>query len=197
MGKDVVNFRCHSCAHCCTEVVCLPTPWDVRRIVKMTGRDPESFIEFLEPDEIEDVGMDDPTWLDVDGEQYMMALQRDEKVGCEFLNKETKYCSIYEARPLLCRLYPFELLQGENDEFLGFQLHKNVGCPKHTDGEHKTGPLYDLAMQDELNQEDYCELVDIFNNKKYPDKLAWDFVTMFTGGLTNFDTAMEPAEQTD
>lgn len=194
MGKDTINFKCHSCAHCCTDVVCLPTPWDVRRITKMTKRDPEDFIEFLEPDEIQDVEMDDPTWLDVDGKKFIMSLKRDETVGCEFLDKKTKFCTIYEARPLLCRLYPFELLQDDDDNFLGFQLHKDVGCPKHTDGEHQIGPLYDLAMQDELNQEDYCELVDIFNSKEYPDKGPWDFITMFTGGLTHFDEAMEPAE---
>jgi len=52
-------------------------------------------------------------------------------------------------------------------------------------------PLYDLAMQDELNQEDYAELVEIFNAKSYADKQAEDFITLFTGGLTNFDQAME------
>lgn len=190
MAKDTVNFQCHHCNHCCTEVVCLPTPWDVRRIVKMTGADPEDFIEFLEPVEIDEVDMEDPTWLEIDGEFFIMALKRSDKTGCHFLNTETKFCSIYEARPLLCRLYPFELLETKAGKFKGFKLHDDVGCPKHTDGEYAYAPLYDLSMQDELNQEDYCELVDIFNGKKYPNKHAFDFVTLFTGGLTNFDEAM-------
>jgi Fe-S-cluster containining protein len=193
MGKDTVKFSCHHCNHCCTEVVCLPTPWDVRRIMKMTGEAPEDFIEFLTPVEIDEVDMDDPTWLEVNGEHYMMALQRDEKTGCHFLDNKTTYCSIYEARPLLCRLYPFEMQEDKDGNFKGFGLHKDVGCPKHTDDVYQVKPLYDLAMQDELNQEDYCELVDIFNNKKYKNKIPWDFITMFTGGLTNFDEAMEPA----
>ena len=50
MGRDTVHFKCHHCNHCCTEVIALPTPWDVRRIVKMTGADPENFLEFLTPD---------------------------------------------------------------------------------------------------------------------------------------------------
>lgn len=191
MGKDVVNFSCHHCNHCCTEVVCLPTPWDVRRITKMTGKEPDEFIEFLEPDEIEEVDMDDATWLDVDGDKYIMALKRSTTTGCHFLNKETKFCSIYEARPLLCRLYPFEMVTDDDDAFIEFKLHDNVGCPKHTDGEYKVGPLYDLAIQDELNQEDYAELVEVFNEKTYPDKQPDDFITLFTGGLVNFDHAME------
>ena len=195
MGKDTVNFSCHHCNHCCTEVVCLPSPWDVRRIMKMTGEDPEDFIEFLEPTDIDGADKDDPTWLQIDGEYFMMALKRTEETGCHFLNEKTTYCSIYEARPLLCRLYPFELLESESGEFLGFQLHEDVGCPKNTDDVYKTGPLYDLAMQDELNQEDYCELVELFNKKEYPNKHAYDFVTLFTGGMANFDEATETEEE--
>ena len=109
MGEDFVRFKCHHCNHCCTDVICLPTPWDVRRITKMTGKDPFDFIEFLSPSEVEDVDEDDPTWLDVNGKRYIMALQRDEKTGCTFLNNKTRLCSIYEARPMLCRLYPFKV----------------------------------------------------------------------------------------
>ena len=190
MGNDTINFKCHHCGHCCTDVVCLPTPWDVRRIEKMTGVPPEDFLEFLEPDEIEEVDMEDPTWLDVDGQPYMMALKRDEVTGCGFLNNDTNFCSIYEARPLLCRLYPFKLEEDENEKYVGFSLHKDVGCPKHQDGVFETGPLYDLSMQDELNQEDYCELVEIFNGKRYENKEPFDFVTLFTSGLLNFDEAV-------
>lgn len=190
MGKDTVNFSCHHCGHCCTEVVCLPTPWDVRRIQKMTGDDPFDFIEFLKPDEIQEVDMEDPTWLDVDGVKYIMSLKRDSKLGCHFLNKETKYCTIYEARPLLCRLYPFELVTDENEKYVEFRLHEDVGCPKNTDGVYQTGPIYDLAIQDELNQEDYAEMVEIFNAKQYDEKDPEDFIRMFTGGLPNFDEAV-------
>ena len=190
MGMDTIRFKCHHCSHCCTEVVCLPSPWDVRRIMKMTGADTEDFIEFLTPEEIEDVDLDDPTWLKIKGELYIMALKRHETEGCHFLDKQTKYCTIYEARPLLCRLYPFEMLESKKGKFKGFRLHKDVGCPKNTDDVYQVAPLYDLAMQDELNQEDYAELVEVFNGKKYKGKEPWDFVTMFTGGLNNFDEAV-------
>ena len=187
MGEEFVRFKCHHCNHCCTDVVCLPTPWDVRRIMKMTGKEPFEFLEFLTPEELEDVGPDDPTWLDVDGEPYIMALQRDETLGCTFLNNKTKFCSIYEARPILCRLYPFKIRETKDGKYKGFTLHSDVGCPKHKDGEVATKPLYDLYIQDDLNQEDYCELVEVFNSKKYEGKEAEDFVIMFTGGLMEFD----------
>jgi Fe-S-cluster containining protein len=187
MPNDTVAFKCHHCNHCCTEVVCLPTPWDVKRIAKMTGADPDDFLEFLTPEELEGVDDDDPTWLEIDGEKYMMALKRDVKRGCHFLDRKTRLCSIYEARPLLCRLYPFKVIETKSGKYRGFTLHDDVGCPLHKDGVMPTKPLYDLYIQDDINQDDYHELVEIFNGKDYPDKDPEDFVTMFMHGLTNFD----------
>lgn len=190
MGTDTVQFKCHHCNHCCTEVVALPTPWDVKRIAKMTGKEPEKFIEFLTPEEIDDVEEDDLTWLRIKGEKYMMALRRGKK-GCHFLNKETKLCSIYEARPLLCRLYPFNAIETKTGKYKGFTLHEDVGCPKHQDGDVPTQPLYDLYIQDDINQEDYFELVEIFNAKKYKNKDPEDFLVMFMHGISNFDEYVE------
>ena len=96
MGKLSVAFRCVSCGHCCTDVVCLPTPFDVRRIALETGEDPYDFVEFLSPEEIEDVPKSDPTWLECDDDRYLMALRRHEKPGkrrhngCYFLDQKTK-----------------------------------------------------------------------------------------------------------
>lgn len=187
MGEDFVRFKCHHCNHCCTDVVCLPTPWDVRRIAKMIDKDVFEFIEFLGPDEVEDVEADDPTWLDVDGERYIMALIRDEITGCNFLDNKTKLCSIYEARPLLCRLYPFKVTETKSGKFKGFVLQEDVGCPKNQDGKVDVKPLYDLYVQDDLNQEDYVELVEVFNAKQYEGKDALDFVILFTGGFLDFE----------
>ena len=187
MGEEFVRFKCHHCNHCCTDVVCLPTPWDVRRIMRMTGDDPFDFIEFLEPDEVEDVEPDDASWLEVNGDKYIMALKRSDKTGCHFLNKKTRLCSIYEARPILCRLYPFKVKESKKGAYKGFTLHTDVGCPKYQDGKVPVQPLYDLYIQDDLNQEDYYELVEVFNSKQYEGKEPEDFVILFTGGVSDFE----------
>ncbi len=179
MGRYHVNFSCHHCGHCCTEVVCLPTPWDVLRIAVNTGADPARFLEFLCPDEITGVTKNDPTWLLVGDERFIMALQRDEQVGCFFLDKQTKFCTIYEHRPLLCRLYPFKLRETRDDEFAGFSLHTDVGCPRHRDGRYDTGPLYDLYLQDKTHQEDYNTLVRAFNKNKKANRTPEAFLDLF------------------
>jgi Fe-S-cluster containining protein len=178
MGKKFVKFACHHCSHCCTDVVCLPTPWDVIRIVKHTKQHPLEFLDFLTPEEIEDVDHDDPTWLRANGEKYVMALKRGRR-GCFFLNKKTKHCTIYEARPILCRLYPFELQESKKGKFKGFSLHKDVGCPRHRDGKVRTGPLYDLYEDDCDHHDDYNKLVKRFNKRKDDRKQPEDFIDLF------------------
>lgn len=177
MGKNFVRFKCHHCNHCCTEVVCLPTPWDVRRIMRETGANPHAFLEFLTPDEISDVEEEDPTWLDVDGQKFIMGLRRDEN-GCHFLNKQTHFCSIYASRPILCRLYPFAHEEDANGNFIGFSLHTDVGCPRHRDGLVPVEPLFDLFNEDHGYQQEYQNLVREFNGKRYKGKKARDFIEL-------------------
>ncbi|MBI2424001.1 MAG: YkgJ family cysteine cluster protein [Candidatus Hydrogenedentes bacterium] len=178
MGRDSVQFQCHHCGHCCTEVVCLPTPWDVVRIVRDTGFNPYDFLEFLTPDEITGVDEGDPSWLSVGGERYMMALRRDAK-GCFFLDKKTRYCSIYESRPILCRLYPFKLEETRDGAFKGFSLHTDVGCPRNRDGKVETAPLYALYLEDSGHHSDYDDLVEVFNRDAYSGKKPEDFIELF------------------
>ena len=184
MGKKSVRFRCHSCGHCCRDVICLPTPEDVRRIVRDTGLDPGDFLEFVGPDEITEVEEDDPTWLECrtkkkgKTKRYVMGLRRDKK-GCFFLDKKTLRCNIYESRPLLCRLYPFKLLETREGKFKGFSLHKDVGCPRHRDDVVEVGPLHKIHLQDCPNEEEYDRLVGVFNEDRRKGKRPEEFIALF------------------
>lgn len=191
MGQDIVHFKCHHCNHCCTEVVCLPTPWDVIRIVRDTGANPIRFLEWLTPDELEGVFKNDSTWLRVDGEKYMMALRRGAR-GCHFLDKRTRKCTIYDARPLLCRLYPFKLHETRAGEFAGFSLHTDVGCPRHRDGAVATGPLYEIYLEDRDHHLDFDSLVAAFNRKVYKGKRPEHFLHLF---LDIKDPALAPPRE--
>jgi len=163
--------------------VCLPTPFDVRRIALETGEDPYDFVEFLSPEEIEDVPKSDPTWLECDDDRYLMALRRHEKPGkrrhngCYFLDQKTKKCSIYEARPILCRLFPFKLHETRDGDFKAFTLHKDIACPKDTQGTMATAPLYELYKDDAEHQEDYEALVEVFNRR--PHERPQEFIRTF------------------
>jgi len=147
----------------------------------MTGANPYEFLDWVTPEDIDEVEDYDPTWLEVAGERYMMALRRHGQ-RCHFLDKKTKFCTIYEARPILCRLYPFKVTEYRDGTFKGFVLHDDVGCPKHRDGAVPVKPLYDLYIQDDEHQHDYNQLVEVFNRKHYPGKRPEDFIEMFITG---------------
>ena len=181
MGKETVHFKCHHCSHCCKDVVCLPTPWDVIRIVRETGLDPYRFLEFIGPEEVSEVAKSDPTWLFCDGQRYLMALRRD-KQGCFFLDKKTFFCKAYDHRPILCRLYPLALHETRSGEFKSFTLHKDVGCPRNRDGIVQTPPFYALYLEDCGHQDDYADLVGIFNRDQTPNKKPRDFIKLFITG---------------
>lgn len=179
MGRDIVYFRCHRCLHCCTDVICLPTPWDVLRIFKTSGLSPYKFVEFLGPDEITEVEKNDPTWLDCNGQRYLMALWRDPKKGCFFLDRKARHCTIYPARPILCRLFPFKVHESKEGEFRRFSLHQDVECPRYRDGIVETRPLRELYTEDSRHQEDYRAMVRVFNRRRYVGKKPQDFIGMF------------------
>lgn len=176
MGKFNIKFSCKHCGHCCRDVVCLPTPWDVVRLARETGEAPWRFLEFLTPDEIGQVAKSDPTWLRCNGTRYIMALRRTPK-GCFFLCKRTLRCRAYESRPLLCRLYPFALNETRQGEYKGFSLHEDVECPRHTDDVKEALPLYEIYLEDMHHQDDYADLVTFFNNRNLTDPR--DFIKLF------------------
>ena len=178
MGKLTVKFRCHNTGHCCKDVICLPTPFDVLRIVKATGENPYDFLEFVTEEEIEEVEDDDPTWLEAGGERYMMALRRGKR-GCYFLDKKTNRCTIYEHRPILCRLYPFKLRESRTGKFQGFTLHKDVGCPRHRDGVVETRQLYALYKEDCEHKQNYNDRVAVFNRKNTKKRRPEEFMGLF------------------
>lgn len=183
MGKETVRFRCQHCLHCCTDVVCLPTPWDVIQLVKGTGENPYEFLEFVEPDDVEEVAKNDPTWLRCNGKRYIMALRRYEGTGCHFLDQKTRCCRAYTSRPILCRLFPFKLHETRDEKLKGFSLHKDVGCPKSRDGIAQTKPLYELYLEDLEHQYAYDDLVLGFNRRRDKTKRPEDFIELFVAGM--------------
>jgi len=107
-----------------------------------------------------------------------MAVRREAR-GCYFLDPASRLCSIYEIRPILCRLFPFKLRQSRSGEFKGFGLHRDVECPRQRDGIVETAPLHALYEEDARHQEDYRRLVAVFNRRRYSGKTPKDFIRMF------------------
>jgi len=68
---------------------------------------------------------------------FMIRMQ----LPCVFFDPKTQKCSIYEIRPLMCRIFPFKSIEKENNIFI--TMHPN--CPK----------CAEMIKIKELNQKDF------------------------------------------
>jgi len=114
-------YDCSKCpAYCCSYDRIIVTKRDVNRLAKHFGVDDETALNRF-------------TKV-VDGEQVLRH-QKDEIYGsvCMFLDVKTRRCTVYEARPGVCREYPegprcgyydflrWERSHQEDDEFVPLQ----------------------------------------------------------------------------
>jgi Fe-S-cluster containining protein len=97
-GHTGATYDCLKClAYCCSiyERVQV-TPRDIRRLAKHFGVTPEIATE---------------RYTKLLGKERILRRKADPIFGqaCTFLNKETRQCGIYHARPLVCREFPAAL----------------------------------------------------------------------------------------
>jgi hypothetical protein len=120
-----LRFKCKRCAvYCCKLGGPSLTKKDIEQI-ESTGHDISEFIE--------------PTKKQYGNFPPMLSTIKSNKDGsCIFLRidkkKNTYKCSIYDARPVLCRLYPFDFERDSENSF----LLRIIPCCKglnNTDGE--------------------------------------------------------------
>lgn len=112
-------FRCARCAKCCRGAYGDNTvtvfPGEIRTIMAATGRE---WLDIVEP---EDDGDED----DYGNRQaFEWALRKKQNGDCIFL--EDGRCTIYGARPFICRTYPFYLDDGK----IGAGECDGRGCEK-------------------------------------------------------------------
>jgi uncharacterized protein len=95
IAKDVENqIDCTECGNCCRVATAKVTDRDAARLAKFVGLPLADFLrDYTQDDEI-------------DGR----VLKRDDERGCVFL--EGNECTVYEARPNSCELFP-HVVKGE------------------------------------------------------------------------------------
>jgi Fe-S-cluster containining protein len=117
VAERLPAFECQGCAKCCRGTFGDNTvtvfPFEIRRIMAATGLD---WLDIVEPEE------------DGDEDEYgnrqafEWALRKKPDGDCIFL--DSGRCTIYEARPFICRTYPFYLDEGR----VGHGECDGLGC---------------------------------------------------------------------
>jgi Fe-S-cluster containining protein len=98
-----IRFICNRCAKCCGDTKekvrsILLLEAEAERIAKKTSKKIEDFAEKVEK-----------------AHPYVYQMRKTVEGKCVFL--KDSLCSIYYIRPLICKFYPFQLENTENDKF--------------------------------------------------------------------------------
>lgn len=104
-----MSYDCLKCpGYCCSYPVIALTKRDVKRLAKHHDMSYEAAIEKFTKDD--------------HGHKRIMRRKKDEHFGriCRFFDTEARRCTVYEARPEICREFPNEKRCGYYD-FLDFE----------------------------------------------------------------------------
>lgn len=112
MSSTKPLFNCERCpAYCCSYPVIEVTKKDLRRLAKHFGLSLEQAVKKF-------------TKRNPEGKKRALRHRSDEHFGsvCRFLDRETRACTVYHARPQICRDFPgtrrcgyYEFLKFERD----------------------------------------------------------------------------------
>jgi Fe-S-cluster containining protein len=159
-GSKFLGFRCTGCGNCCKEPLLPLTDGDVRRIAARTGDAPSDFVVWIDRDGID---MDDEpeAFIKLRQGKRVMVL-RHERGGCRYLGKDNR-CSIYESRPLGCRIYPFDPGFKKDGKLKHLKIVKATECPYELDGKNDVDDLRELDTQYQAAHKAFNEKIAEWN----------------------------------
>jgi len=145
-GERFLKFRCTGCGNCCKEPLLPLTDQDIARITKSTGDDALEFVRWVDRMGID---MDDEPEAFVrlrQGKRVM--IMRQGKGGCHYLGPDDR-CTIYGARPLGCRVFPFDSTFGKDGKLRHLKLIQAADCQYELDGENDPDSIRDMQQRHE------------------------------------------------
>lgn len=156
-------FRCTGCGNCCKDPLLPLTDTDLRLISSRTGDHPADFVRWVTRQEIQ---------MDDEPESFVLLRQgkrvmtlKHERGSCRYLGEDDR-CTIYERRPLGCRIYPFEPSFDKKGTLKRLRLIGACECPYELDGKNDPDRLYSLHQRYESATERYQERVEEWNQSQ-------------------------------
>jgi len=153
-------FRCVACGTCCHEGLPVITDADARRIMKATGLPVEEAVALVADRAIE-FPKSAPDWVVTDrGPRVLTVRRRGGK--CVFLGADG-HCSIYEARPDTCRLYPYAWELDAKGRVRRLSFISGIRCRRERDATIDLAAYSALARQEDATFDAYAFKVQIWN----------------------------------
>ena len=97
--KELMKFRCEKCpGYCCSHAAIAVSEADIRRLANHLGISPRLARKRYTY-----------RYTSESGTERILRHHKDTvyKSVCRFFDRETRSCSVYEARPQVCRKYPY------------------------------------------------------------------------------------------
>ena len=160
IGKRFLSFRCTGCGNCCREPLLPLTDSDLRRIVKHTGDKPESVVRWVDKDAI-DLDDEPESFVHLRQGRRVMVLAHT-RYGCRYLGADDR-CTIYTARPLGCRVFPFDPTFGKDGKLRRLKLIPAAECEYELDGDNDPERIRKLQTSLDRSTEAYHRRIAKWN----------------------------------
>ena len=162
-GEKFLKFRCTGCGNCCKDPLLPLTDQDVVRIKQRTGEDPSDFVRWVDRDGID---MDDePEAFARLRQGKRVMVMRQGRGGCHFLGSDNR-CTIYNSRPLGCRVFPFNPSYTKQGKLRRLQLIQATDCQYELDGKNDPGAIHELHQRHERATAAYQERIADWNQQQ-------------------------------
>jgi len=143
-GEKYLKFRCTECGNCCSDTIVPVTDEDVRRMMHGTGLKAGDVATFYKKSDFDDGG-EGLEFANLDGGRRTLGLRKrmDKENGreaCKFF-KDNR-CSVYEHRPVTCRVWPFTLRFDATGRRLShLSINGSLPCPYELDSKNTVSEL--------------------------------------------------------
>ena len=156
-----LSFRCTGCGNCCKDPLLPLTDADARRISEHTGDKVEDIVRWVDRHGID---------MDDEPEGFVMLRQgkrvpvlRHTRGACHYLGEDNR-CTIYKARPLGCRIFPFDPTFGKKDGKLRhLKLIQATECKYDLEGKNDVDDMRDLHERYEAATQAFQERIVEWN----------------------------------
>lgn len=166
-GAEWLDFHCTDCGNCCTQTLVPITADDLWQVCRGTGLAPGRVASFQPTSRFDDGGEGLPV-VQLDEGRRVMCLARQPAGAYDDLcgfHQEGR-CSVYEHRPVTCRLFPFVVsLDPETGEIDELTMSGRVECVYERTGDVQLEQLKEQASIEMSRDARFSELVALWNRR--------------------------------
>ena len=164
--RHLLRFRCTSCANCCRDMHVPVTDADVRRLMEFTGRRASELVGFYTQEHVGHLP-GGKGWIKTRPGRVFMGLRQQPDGSCVHLQENR--CAVYEARPVTCRVFPFNLYFDEAGRRVEeLEINQGTECLYELDGKVSLRNLISTYHWDDRQDEEYFTKVASWNRRRRP-----------------------------